>query len=83
MKVRLSLSHLSAGYIKNRFHPTDSVLACGSDGQVTILKAANRSVPFCNWRIEWELIVQNVKQVSSLEWNVSYFTSTQITLFGL
>ena len=46
---------------------------------VIIWKAANRSVPYCNWQIEWEFQYQNIQKVSSLEWNVSYFMLTQMT----
>ena len=70
-EVRLPLPQIS-GICKSRFHPTDAVLACGSNGQVTILKAANGSVPFSDWRIERKFKGQNVKEIVSLEWNVSY-----------
>ena len=68
-------------YCLSRFHPTDAVLACGSsDGQVTILKGANGSVPFFNWRIEREFKVQNVKGIWSIEWNVSYSNFTEFPM---
>ena len=75
--IRRNLPQIS-GICQIRFHPTDAVLACGSyDGQVTIFKAAKWSVPFSNWRIERELKVQNVKDIKSLEWNVSYLNFTE------
>ena len=64
-------------YCLSRFHPTDTVLAAfGLHGQVTILKGANGSVPFSNWRIQREFKVQNLK-IESLEWNVSYSDFTK------
>ena len=67
-----------SGDCKSRFHPTDAVLACGSsDGQVTIFKGANGFVPFSNWRIEREFKGQNVKEIRSIEWNVSYSNFTE------
>ena len=70
--TRLPLPQIS-GRCVSRFHPTDAVLACGSDdGQVKILKGAKGSVPFSNWRIEWELEGRNLKSIRALEWNVSY-----------
>ena len=65
-------------YCLSRFHPTDTVLAAfGLHGQVTILKGANGSVPFSNWRIEREFKGQNVKEIRSIEWNVSYSNFTE------
>ena len=80
--IRRNLPQIS-GRCVNRFHPTDAVLACGSQGQVTIFKSAKCSVPFSDWRIELELKVQNEKEitfVSSLEWNVSYSNFTEFLL---
>ena len=74
--TRLPLPQIS-GRCVSRFHPTDAVLACGSDGQVTIFKGANGFVPFSNWRIQREFKVQNVKEIVSLEWNVSYSNFTE------
>ena len=70
----ISRSHPQiSGDYTSRFHPKDAVLACGSSGgQVTILKGANGSVPFSNWRIEREFKGQNEEEITSLEWNVSY-----------
>ena len=65
-------------YCLSRFHPTDTVLAAfGLHGQVTILKGANGSVPFSNWRIEREFKGQNLKEIRSIEWNVSYSNFTE------
>ena len=47
---------------KSRFHSTHAVLACGSDGQVTIFDGANGSIPFSNWRIEREFKSQKLKK---------------------
>ena len=56
------------------FHPTDAVLACGSqNGQVMILKAPNSSVAFSNWRIEAEFKTKFLKDITALAWNVNYF----------
>ena len=74
--IRRKLPQIS-GRCVSRFHPTDAVLACGSDGQVTIFKGANGFVPFSNWRIQREFKVQNVKEIVSLEWNVSYSNFTE------
>ena len=61
-----------SGGCKSRFHPTKAVLACGSE-QVIIFKAANKSVPFSDWRIEQELKGRKSGWIKALEWNVSYF----------
>ena len=75
--MRRNLPQISGDCV-SRFHPTDAVLACGSDGQVTILKGANGFVPFSNWRIEREF--QNVKDIRSIEWNVSYSNFTEFPM---
>ena len=63
-----------SGGCKSRFHPTKAVLACGSgNGQVTIFKAANQSVPFSDWRIEREFKGRKSGWIKALEWNVRYF----------
>ena len=82
-EISRSLPQISGCYV-SRFHPTDAVLACGSDGQVTIFKGANGSVPFSNWRIEREFKGQNEKEITSLEWNVSYsnFTEYPLVIFS-
>ena len=82
-QTQLSLPQIS-GYCISRFHPTDAVLACGSDGQVTIFKGVNGSVPLTNWRIEREFKGQNVKGIWSIEWNVSYsnFTEYPLVIFS-
>ena len=75
-KIQVSLPQTFGGY-KSRLHPTDAILACGSyDGQVTIFKAANGSVPFSEWRIEREFKCQNLKHITNIEWNVSYSISS-------
>ena len=82
-QTQLSLPQIS-GYCISRFHPTDAVLACGSDEQVTIFKGVNGSVPLTNWRIEREFKGQNVKGIWSIEWNVSYsnFTEYPLVIFS-
>ena len=83
ISVRFSQTRVSR-YYNGRFHPTDAIFGYGSyDGQVTILKAANGSVSFFDWRFEGEYKCQNIKFISSLEWNVSYLNLTQLTFqFG-
>ena len=82
----ISSSHLQlSGVCISRFHPKDAVLACvSSDGQVTIFKGANGSIPFSDWRIKREFKFHGI---SSFEWNVSYsflneFNSIRLS-FGL
>ena len=65
------------------FHPTDAVLACGSqNGQVMILKAANSSVAFSNWRIEAEFKTKFLKDIVALEWNVNYLVFVSLMFFN-
>jgi serine/threonine protein kinase len=55
-----------------RFHPTESVFACGVDDQVILLSADNSSIPFSNWKgKETQLKVGNFGRYEKIEWNVS------------
>ncbi len=67
-----SFSQIS-GWCFSRFHPTDPVLACGSEdsSSVFLLKGANGSIPFSDWEIEQEFNGQNQSEIWGLEWNVS------------
>jgi hypothetical protein len=55
-----------------RFHPTESVFACGVDDQVILLSADNSSIPFSNWKEkETQLQPGNFGKPTKMEWNVS------------
>lgn len=83
-EIHLSHPQISES-CKNRFHPTEAVLACGSsNGQVKIFKAAENgsvSVSLSNyWRIEREFNGYKLKKITSLEWNVSCSNFIELTL---
>ncbi len=61
----------TSGECFSRFHPTDSVLACGSGSSVAIFKAVNWSIPFSDWKVEQEFKNQIIGVIKALEWNVS------------
>ncbi len=69
-----------SGNCLSRFHPTEPVLACGSTGSssVILLKGANGSIPFANWKIEQEFKRQTQEEIYLLEWNVSQTVMTLI-----
>jgi hypothetical protein len=57
----------------SRFHPTKSILACGSF-QVVIFKTVNTSLPFSHWKEKKGKFGPSPdKQITALEWNVSKF----------
>jgi hypothetical protein len=59
------------GKFVNSFHPTEPVLACGSD-KVIVLSADNSSIPFSNWKEkETQLQPGNFETSVAIEWNVS------------
>lgn len=69
-EIDLSLETFGISGIRcAKFHPIDPVLACGLlDTRVVILRGANHSVLFADWKIEREL--QPKSLALELEWNV-------------
>ncbi len=63
-----------------RFHPTDVILAANSFSSVTIFRGTNRCVSFSDWEVEQEFKDLHLKQITSLEWNVSYLSPFSVVV---